>query len=755
MTTKMNMKKVTDPYKAVPFIDSKETLKMYIKPIYIIEDYMDNINDYEKYIISMFHILEACFDIEACRHFPITFKLYRNSKDEYTLPFNTFLNNAIFWIGLVPVQALGVRALNADFIKGREEMIEVNMDIPTYANGIFNIMRDNGIGMKECNMTISLMSYYLRQLNYKFWDVQLANISLHDIFDLYLNYPEMKALMDTDIPSDLQPLEIEELLEELLERLDAEFKRIGAKNPITAMSLVSGYIKMKQIREMFVTIGTRPNVFDQTFPIPISNSYLIGGAVKPSAAFPEADSLFISAYANDRYMGNAGYFEKRISLLCGSLLGSKRVYDCGSTAYIPYQVKTKGHLKKLLGKFYKDPNTGDLREVKSEDYHLIGTTIETRSIATCELHNECCAVCMGANAAELLEYENLGMCLGQDGVMQLGQNVLSTKHLLTTRSGHIKWSADFYKFFTLKGTSVLLNDDILSRFDIADYSRFHIIIDAEDIIKDEFDMESQDPSLRNGHFKIVDKETGEMFDITVVSENTESEVYLTSDFMKLLQITNNEPTFADLIDIDNILSQGGRPKKSRRSNKTNDEEADDGKTEKKSIMEVFVENFSLTQTLKTIINIINREAEKAYRKDIYTFLQSLLDLYIEAGLPPHINPIEVIANRLMVDERYNDAKRKIGEPIAHGMSRPLIHDGIIEPYTIERMDVVLFYNMSPNVRMLFNQINRQLLNTEFFSANEWYPTDNMFAERIPTSIFSDTTDAIGYEKDAEDILLKY
>jgi hypothetical protein len=57
---------------------------------------------------------------------------------------------------------------------------------------------------------------------------------------------------------------------------------------------------------------------------------------------------------NKKVMGNAGHFGKIVLILARTLSMSKEVSDCGTKHLVEYEIKSKKHLKKLNGKFYKD-----------------------------------------------------------------------------------------------------------------------------------------------------------------------------------------------------------------------------------------------------------------------------------------------------------------------------------------------------------------------------------------------------------------
>ena len=103
----------------------------------------------------------------------------------------------------------------------------------------------------------------------------------------------------------------------------------------------------------------------------------------------------------------------------------------------------------------------------------------------------------------------------------------------------------------------------------------------------------------------------------------------------------------------------------------------------------------------------------------------------------------------MVDyDHSTPARNKNGNSCEGGMIRPKIHNGVIEPYTIERMDTVLMYNPSPEVRMLYRYLNKQLFGTaDFLRVDK--PYTSIFDSKIPTDTFVNITDESEYGQQLE------
>ena len=127
-------------------------------------------------------------------------------------------------------------------------------------------------------------------------------------------------------------------------------------------------------------------------------------------------------------------------MLAESLSMSTSISDCGSKHLVEYEIKTKNHLKKLNGKYYKlnedDKDLKLLKSSKSKD--LIGKKIYVRSPLTCTLGDCVCPRCIGNTAIGNLDISSgISGFESEEVTKVVNQNVLSTKHLLTLYEGEI------------------------------------------------------------------------------------------------------------------------------------------------------------------------------------------------------------------------------------------------------------------------------------------------------------------------------
>ena len=103
-----------DLEKDVPHIHNVKELKEWLRPLYIIEDYLVDEDTYKSFMKKTLNILRGCYTIYKCRTYPIHFKFNKNDKKEHVLELRHFYVNIILWYPFVELSGLNV--LNEDFI---------------------------------------------------------------------------------------------------------------------------------------------------------------------------------------------------------------------------------------------------------------------------------------------------------------------------------------------------------------------------------------------------------------------------------------------------------------------------------------------------------------------------------------------------------------------------------------------------------------------------------------------------------------
>lgn len=194
--------------------------------------------------------------------------------------------------------------------------------------------------------------------------------------------------------------------------------------------------------QMHQCLGPRGFITDTDslqFETPVLRSYSEGlrnfydSAIESRSA---AKSLFFSKAP----LQDTEYFSRRLQLVAMSLENLHHT-DCGTGRYMRWTVRGKetldgktvydGDLKLLVGKYYKDEETGQLKQIQASDTHLVGKKIEMRSVLHCAHPDPrgVCSVCFGGMSDSIPPNSNLGHMCSTFLTQKSSQSVLSVKHL--------------------------------------------------------------------------------------------------------------------------------------------------------------------------------------------------------------------------------------------------------------------------------------------------------------------------------------
>lgn len=657
-----------DSIKDVPVIESAAELKDWLKPVYIIEDYMRDHDTYTDFRIRNYNILMGCFTIPACRNYPITFKFRKSDRKTYQLPYRMFIINVILWYPFIELDDPNV--LNSQFIFTDPEALP---NIEEYINEqIIRTMKHYQVSNERTNYAISEVLYNLRDISRDYSIIMGIDFSIPMFQDMYNNYPDIKDIMEYEFDSGVQPHDAEMKLSELQDKFIAKVKSIPNNHLGLVLRAGTG-VKAKQLAEFAIAQGLKPDLSGKTVPKVNSNSTLIKGADKPSALYIEALGARKSLILNKKTMGSAGYFGKTVLMSTRSLVMSKDIVDCGSKHLVEYDVLNKKVLKKLSGKYYKMKNDPE-EELKivngAKDTKLIGKKIYVRSAVTCALSGNCvCSRCIGETAMSNIDIsDGISAFESEEVTKVVNQNILSAKHLLQTISEEIKFNPDFYKFFTIMGGEI--NPIVDDNKDIPNIEDYAIFIDANDIQKvDEYDEDSlYNTMISNGRFyirNITDPNTEEI----VMKLDDEKEIYISEDASGLLKKYGYIP-FVELSD-------------------------------EVKLFEVSVSNNELTKPLHDLMHVLNRQTKDGSNQTIDSISNTLLNLIIEAKIDASVVAIELIVNQLV---------RSVADPYR----RPDFSKDVLEPYVIYTVTKSLERNKSPLIGLAYQNIKRQILSNDFF-----------------------------------------
>lgn len=370
---------------------------------------------------------------------------------------------------------------------------------------------------------------------------------------------------------------------------------------------------------------------------------------------------------------------------------STEVSDCGTKHLVEYEIKSKKHLKKLNGKYFKyseDDLDLSLLDVKKHT-NLIGKKIYVRSAATCALGDHVCPKCVGSTASTNYDIaDGLSAFESEEVTKVVNQSILSTKHLLTTNSEVIQFNPEFYDFFTILGGEI--NPVINNNERISNPEDYAIYIDPNDIVKlEEQDYDSlYNTCIANGRFYIRNIADKNSEDILIQAEG-EKEIFLSELALDFMKKGKGLIYFKDMDD--------------------------DVK-----LFEMVIMNKELTKPLYDLMDLLNKQRTDEIDESINTVSQKFLDLLIESGIDANVIAAELIINRLIrsTNNMYE---------------RPDFLNENLEPYNIYTVSRALEKNKSALIGISFQNIKRQFLSDELYEDRTGTSfIDPFFWTNIPT-----------------------
>ena len=233
-------------------------------------------------------------------------------------------------------------------------------------------------------------------------------------------------------------------------------------NPLCIDNKYTQLVKPKQMEELYINFSQMPDGKNSVPVIMNGNGFRAGYHDMP-VMYAGAIAARVPDIMNEEYMGSAGYFARNLWILTYGTL-SKTVWDCGSVNPIPVVID-EVELEMKDGRYYlDDKNSSVLRILHKEDRHLIGKTLWFRSPCTCNLNEDCCHVCYGTKALKVGELEGGFIYTTELLSKDVGQKILSAKHLLKANAEKVEFSEGYDKWFIMENSTLIPTDT--KKFDI-------------------------------------------------------------------------------------------------------------------------------------------------------------------------------------------------------------------------------------------------------------------------------------------------
>ena len=366
---------------------------------------------------------------------------------------------------------------------------------------------------------------------------------------------------------------------------------------------------------------------------------------------------------------------------------TNHIHTCNSIRPIVFEVKTDEYLKKIHRRFYYLDlnNMEDMRCVNAKtDKWLIGKTIYLRSPITCTCDDGICEACYGDLAYTNSEMNfNVGAFASAKLNNTLEQNILSTKHLLTTNSDELKFPDVFYKIFLLDANKIKVNQD--TEEDTEDWV---IRIYNDDLF--EFSAkEENDFNTSTDKFYLVNKKTGNEYEIKDLNKGQSMFIY--ADVLSMFKKVKDE----DYIEL-NV-------------NNLEDDET--------YFAIIVIENNELTRPLKNIMRLLDRK-DHFDCETIDDLVNKMCDLLIEANHPLDLVHTECIMRTIVRDSE-------------HILSQPHFEDpNRIDDYQIITISKALLNNPSLTVSLSFQDLGKQVTNVNTNKKCEKSSYDDLYRQYL-------------------------
>lgn len=297
-----------------------------------------------------------------------------------------------------------------------------------------------------------------------------ANVTTIDILDFIevIEHPIIKATNEAIEPNNAS---IGRAYAKILDVIKTDQ---SLKNNSLAKAVRAGMVNANQVTQCISVRGFMTEVDGTIMPTPIFSNFTKGMKTVYNY-IAESRSAAKSYYFAEAPLEDSEYFARRLQLLCMTV---ERLHheDCGSTDYIDWFVNPPkkndkgvtiypGDLKFMIGKYYLDDNTKQLKIITHDDPSLHCKTLKLRSVINCRHPDKhgVCEVCFGNLGRNVSRFANLGHVCCATMTQQTSQSVLSIKHYDASASGvGIVLSPITSRYFTVdsKKTSYIFKKEL-------------------------------------------------------------------------------------------------------------------------------------------------------------------------------------------------------------------------------------------------------------------------------------------------------
>lgn len=389
------------------------------------------------------------------QHTLIKFKVDLNDRVVRSLPLNRFMLSLVF---LRPVIDYIDDIQIDDFILN--DFLSKKMRVKIQ-DKIVEVLTSYGKTIRDIQVIMSKMSLGLKEILLIFSHANMQIFTAENLFlDHYRDSEVIREINNTEYPPDMQTSDIVEENAKKYKILEAEMLRRG--NPFFVDNKYTQLVKPKQMEELYINFSQIPDGKNIVPVIMNGNGFRAGYHDMP-VMYAGAIAARVPDIMNEEYMGSAGYFARNLWILTYGTL-SKTVWDCGSVNPIPVVID-EVELEMKDGRYYlEDKDSSVLKILHKDDHHLIGKKLWFRSPCTCNLNEDCCHVCYGTKALKVGDLEGGFIYTTELLSKDVGQKILSAKHLLKANAEKVEFSEGYDKWFIMENSTLIPTD--VKKFDI-------------------------------------------------------------------------------------------------------------------------------------------------------------------------------------------------------------------------------------------------------------------------------------------------
>ena len=546
--------------------DAKHIMEIMKSKVCVISEF-PNIKAYDNAIRTFANNMLFGFEHKEFRDQAIQYKFNKDNPDEEIkfMSFRNFIINLIMWR---PQFCLDKANLDEHLILDDITLSKISPSIikryfdHQYIEKYNRYIPDMPyLGLDEINGTLSEIlgetNFLIRTTTSKFSNFFGLSADIETFMQMAKENPKIDELMHFRLDESMQPAEMEQVLDESMDTFVKEVKKTKF-NKMTPLLAAESGLNMKQVRDMTINCGLKPDIDGRTFPVPINTNFLAeGGLTTLIQYYLDAVIGRKAAIINNEYMGKTGHMLIMVAINSADIKLSKTCMDCGSVNPIPIEVKDKKHLQKLDGRRYRFRGERNYHILRSDiDTNLIGETLEFRSPITCSCKDGVCRECYGDLYYANVDLESAGAFSAIIVMNPVVQGILSAKHHQSTNTAIIKFNPEFNDYFSLYSTEISLASS-----PDTDTSDLSIVIYRENFFSaddDEEEIEMRFSNKRKKKKRAVkhndnDEIIPNMEDGSDDDENSDQAMkYFVNKFyvVKNLHAKNVEPEYIAMHDID-------------------------------------------------------------------------------------------------------------------------------------------------------------------------------------------------------------